>query len=143
MSPDLPARGSFESLRQFIDHLERVGDLVRIRERVSPHLEITEIADRVMKSPGGGKALLFESVEDATMPVAINLFGSRRRMAMTLGTERPADITEEILGILDPGQASSLMDKLKMLPKLKSIADAKPHVVKRGPCQEIIVDPPR
>jgi 4-hydroxy-3-polyprenylbenzoate decarboxylase len=143
MSPDLPPRGSLESLRQFIDHLERVGELVRIRERVSPALEITEIADRVMKSPGGGKALLFEDVEGATMPVAINLLGSRRRMAMTLGSERPADITEEILGILDPGQASSLMDKLKMLPKLKGIADAKPQVVKRGPCQEVVVDPPR
>jgi 4-hydroxy-3-polyprenylbenzoate decarboxylase len=142
MAADLPPRGAFENLREFIAHLERAGELVRVRERVSPRLEITEIAERVMKSPGGGKALLFENVEGSAMPLAINLLGSRQRMAMTLGTEDPADITEGILALLDPKGASTLWEKIKMLPKLKSLADAKPVEVRSGPCQEVVMAEP-
>ena len=71
---------NYPSLREFIDRLEREGELLRIKESVSPILEITKITDRVSKQPGGGKALLFENVEGSSMPVLINAFGSTKRM---------------------------------------------------------------
>ena len=79
-----------KNLRGFLEDLERAGELVRVREPVSVDREITEIADRCMKSPGGGPALLFERPvlrrgAPSRMPVAINLFGSPKRMAMALG----------------------------------------------------------
>ncbi len=79
-------RFRYESLRDFIQHLENAGELVRIKEKVSPILEITEIVDRASKSEGGGKALLFENVEGSDMPVLINAFGSVRRMASPMRT---------------------------------------------------------
>ena len=69
---------AYRNLSAFLRALEEQGDLVRVRERVSPRLEIAEIADRAVKS--GGPALLFENVEGSNFPVAINVFGSRRRM---------------------------------------------------------------
>ena len=79
-----------DSLREFIDAIDGIGELARVRHPVRAHLEIAEIADRVMKSPGGGPALLFEHVllEDGSRsrhPVAINLYGSMRRMCLALG----------------------------------------------------------
>ena len=83
---------TIDTLAEFIEQLDRAGELVRIKQPVSANLELCEIADRVMKQPGGGKALLFEHpvLMDGTRsayPVAINLFGSMRRMAMSLGVE--------------------------------------------------------
>ena len=83
---------TLDSIQEFIAAIEKAGELVRVREPVRAKLEIAEIADRVMKSPGGGPALLFEHVllDDGTRsayPVAINLFGSKRRIAMALGTD--------------------------------------------------------
>lgn len=140
--PPLPPRGAFENLRDWIAFLEREGELVRIQEPVSRHLEITEIADRVMKSPGGGKALLFERVEGSDVPVAINLLGSKWRMSAALGVEDPGEITEGVLALLDPKGVSTLWEKIKMLPRLKSLADAKPVEVRSGPCQEVVMADP-
>jgi 4-hydroxy-3-polyprenylbenzoate decarboxylase len=79
---------AFYSLREFIERLEQENELIRISEPVSPILEISEITDRVSKSPDGGKALLFENVEGSQMPVLINAFGSTRRMNIARGVQQ-------------------------------------------------------
>ena len=84
---------SLDSLQEFIAALDAAGEVHRIRQPVAAKLELCEIADRVMKMPGGGQALLFEHVllddgRRSPYPVAINLFGSMRRMAMALGVEQ-------------------------------------------------------
>src|SRR4051795_12786273 len=87
---------ALDNLREFINAIDGIGELARVAHPVQARLEIAEIADRVMKSPGGGPALLFEHVllEDgrrSSQPVAINLFGSERRMNLALGV---ADLDE-------------------------------------------------
>ena len=78
---------AYHSLREFIERLKGDNELVRIKEKVSPVLEIAEITDRISKQPGGGKALLFENVEGVTIPVLINAFGSTKRMNAALGVQ--------------------------------------------------------
>src|SRR3989338_9882791 len=90
-----------KNVGDFVRVLEREGELVRVKEPVSRDLEITEITDRVSKRPDGGKALLFENVKGASMPVLINAFGSRRRMALALGRSRVGAIPAEIGKLLD------------------------------------------
>src|SRR5207248_3183287 len=87
---------AYDSFQDFLQRLEREHELIHISEPVSPYLEITEIADRVMKSPGGGKALLFEKPAGYGMPVAINTMGSRKRMSMALGVDDYEEIACEI-----------------------------------------------
>ena len=87
---------NYPSLREFIDRLEFENELVRIKEQVSPILEIAEITDRVSKQPGGGKALLFENVEGSSMPVLINAFGSQKRMDASLGVHNVEEIAKRI-----------------------------------------------
>lgn len=133
---------AYTNLREFLNDLERQGELIRIREEIDPHLEITEIADRVMKMPGGGKALLFEHPKGSNIPLLINAMGSEKRMQMALGHERFARITEEYLEMADPGGPKTLMDKLKLLGKLKGLQDALPTIVSSGPCQDVVMDEP-
>ena len=83
----------YKSLVEFIEKLESAGELIRIGTPVSSELEITEITDRMVKTEGGGKALLFEKT-DKGFPVLTNLYGSERRMAMALGVESLTDISE-------------------------------------------------
>src|SRR5262245_24169905 len=102
----LPHLMTLDSLREFIDALDHAGELVRVTAPVSVKLELCEIADRVMKQPGGGKALLFEHAvlengSRSPFPVAINLFGSKRRMAMALGVEDLDDVGKRITELLD------------------------------------------
>ncbi len=94
-------RQNYKSLHEFIARLEEEGELIRIKEEVSPILEITEITDRVSKSPDGGKALLFENVKDHSMPVLINAFGSKKRMAMALGVNNIELIASEIKKLIE------------------------------------------
>ncbi len=135
---------SLDSLSAFLDAIERTGELVRITRPVRTHLEIAEIADRVMKSPGGGPALLFERpVQDdgaeSPIPVAINLYGSRRRMALALGVERLDEIGDRIAEMLDLKVPSGLLGKLAMLPKLAEMAKFPPRTGGgRPPCQEVV-----
>jgi 4-hydroxy-3-polyprenylbenzoate decarboxylase len=135
---------AFDNLRQFIAALEKEGELARIREEVDPILEVTEIADRVMKQPDGGKALLFERVRGSRMPLLINAFGSRRRMQMVCGAEKISEVTEQFLAMLEPRGSLSFLEKLKMLPRLKQINDIFPVEVKprQAPCMEVIVEEP-
>ena len=130
---------SWKDLREFIAALEQDGDLKRIGAEVDPVLEITEINDRVVKA--GGPALLFENVKGSTMPCAINLFGTERRMARALGVERLEDVAGEIEQIIATFETrpAGLLDKLKMLPKLKELSDYFPKDVKKGACQEVVL----
>jgi len=127
---------AYADLREFISKLEREHELVRVRRRVSTELEITEIADRTVKS--GGPALLFENVEGSDVPVLINQYGSLRRMSMALGVERLDDIGAEIASLLPTQPPGGFLDKLRMLPKLARVASVFPKTVKHGPCREVV-----
>jgi len=129
----------FKDLREFIKVLEKENELIRVKHKVSPILEITEIADRMMKMPDGGKALLFENVEGyENIPVLINAFGSEKRMKMALGVEQFEDIGWKLYRILKPEVPNTFLDKIKRLPELKKLNDALPKTVKNGKVQEVI-----
>ncbi len=91
IAPGSMLKMAYNDFQAFLDRLEREGELKRIDEPIDPYLEITEVADRVMKMPGGGPALLFTKPKGSTVPVAINVFGSRKRISMALGV---ADIEQ-------------------------------------------------
>jgi 4-hydroxy-3-polyprenylbenzoate decarboxylase len=151
---------AYDDLRDWIKTLEKHGELKRIREEVSPELEITEITDRVSKisakshpapSPGakagagkyapGGPALLFENIKGHPgHKVLINQFGSERRMALALGVERLDEIAERISGLMNMKPPTGMLDKLKMLPQLGALTSAFPKTVsaKDAPCKEVI-----
>lgn len=130
----------YHSLREFIERLERDGELVRISEPVSPVLEIAEITDRVSKQPGGGKALLFENVEGSSMPVLINAFGSTRRMNAALGVHDVEKVARRIEKFLKIAPPASLMDKVKLLPMLLEASQFPPKLVSANNalCQEVV-----
>ena len=150
---------AYDDLRDWMKTLEKHGELKRIREEVSPELEITEITDRVSKigargSTGtpagaakgnyapGGPALLFENVKGHPgHKVLINQFGSERRMALALGVERLDEIAERIHGLMNVKAPEGLFDKLKMLPQLGALTSAFPKTVsaKDAPCKEVIL----
>jgi 4-hydroxy-3-polyprenylbenzoate decarboxylase len=135
---------AYKNLQQFIDVLEREGELVRIKEYVNPVLEISEITDRVSKMPGGGKALLFETTGYA-FPVLMNAYGSDRRMCLALGVNHLDDVAREIESVfhLLASPKESIMDKLKLLPKLNQFAGWMPTVKSgRGECQQVIMKEP-
>ena len=127
---------AYVDLREFISRLEREGELVRVRERVSRDLEITEVADRTVKS--GGPALLFENVDGFDIPVLINGFGSYRRMSMALGVDSLDVIGSRVESLLNTESPASFREKLMMVPRLARLASAFPKTVKNGRCQEIV-----
>jgi 4-hydroxy-3-polyprenylbenzoate decarboxylase len=137
---------AYDDLRDWIKTLEKHGELKRIREELSPELEITEITDRVSKARGGkhspgGPALLFENVKGHPgHKVFINQFGSERRMALALGVDRLDEIAERIQGLMNLKAPEGFLDKLKMLPQLGELASAFPKTVsaKDAPCKEVI-----
>ncbi|SVC46824.1 uncharacterized protein METZ01_LOCUS299678, partial [marine metagenome] len=131
----------YPSLREFIKQLELNNELVRIKERVSPILEIAEITDRVSKQPRGGRALIFENVEGSTMPVLINAFGSTTRINSALGVHDIEKIPKDIDKYLKITPPSSLLEKVKLLPMLLEAASFPPKIVssKQAPCQEVIL----
>ena len=129
----------FSSLREFITALDAAGELVRIKSEVSPDLEIAAIADQEMKSPGGGKALLFEKVRGSSMPVLVNAYGSKKRLIMALGghPENHGKRIEELMKLSPP---ASPRDFLRLLPTLGEIRALFPKRKKSSypPCQEVI-----
>ncbi len=128
-------------MRKFISRLEQAGELVRVSNQVSPQEEITEIVDRVSKSPDGGKALLFEST-GSEFPVAINLMGSARRIAMAMNVESIESLTSRVEAMLHEATSpkSSIWDKLRTLPTLMEVAGWLPKTSSsRGRCQDVIL----
>jgi 4-hydroxy-3-polyprenylbenzoate decarboxylase len=135
---------AYKNQQHFISELEKAGELVRIKTYVDPHLEIAEITDRISKSPGGGKALLFEQT-GYDFPVLMNAYGSEKRMCMALGVQHLDDIAREIEALfkLLTKPKENILDKLSMLPKLGQFASWMPRVKRgRGACQEVIMQNP-
>jgi 4-hydroxy-3-polyprenylbenzoate decarboxylase len=129
----MPAR----DLREWIALLEREGELVRVPAEVDPHLEVTEIVDRTVRA--GGPALLFERPKGSAIPLLINQFGTERRMCLAFGVEKLDDVADKLGDVLELQPPEGLAAKLRGLKTLKSIADSRPKVVKRGPSQEIVL----
>jgi 4-hydroxy-3-polyprenylbenzoate decarboxylase len=127
-----------KDLREWIALLEREGELRRITAEVDPDLEITEIVDRVVKS--GGPALLFENPKGSQHPLLINQFGSERRMCLALGVEKLDDAAAKLGDVLDMQPPQGLVEKVKGLLKLKSVADSMPKTVSKAPCQEVFYE---
>ncbi|SMO44159.1 menaquinone biosynthesis decarboxylase [Solitalea koreensis] len=133
---------AYKNLQHFIETLEKNNQLIRIKEYVDPKLEITEITDRVSKKYG--PALLFENT-GYEFPLLINSMGNYERMCMALGVKHMDEITKEIEDLFKmvTGPKESIMDKLKLLPKLGQIASWMPKVVSgRGECQEVVMSTP-
>ncbi len=133
---------AFKSLADFIQTLEANQELVRIREFVSPKLEIAEVADRMVKH--GGKALLFENT-GTDFPLLINAFASDRRICLALGVNSLNEIEVHLADLLKGflGPKASFLDKLKLLPTLKEVASWMPKsVTRRGICQEVVMEKP-
>ena len=135
---------TLDTLGEFISAIEAAGELVRIKEPVRAKLELTEITDRVSKQPGGGKALLFEHVilDDGSRspyPVAINLFGSMSRMALSLGVQSLDEHGARITKLLDLKVPEGMLGKLSLLPRLLEVSKFPPRT-KGGtpPCQEVV-----
>jgi 4-hydroxy-3-polyprenylbenzoate decarboxylase len=124
-------------LRSWIALLEREGELVRVPAEVDPDLEITEINDRVVKS--GGPALLFENPKGSRHPLLINQFGTERRMCMAFGVEKLEAVAAKLEDVLEMTPPQGLVEKVRGLKKLKSIADSLPKSVRSGACQEIVL----
>jgi 4-hydroxy-3-polyprenylbenzoate decarboxylase len=124
-------------LRDWIELLEREGELVRVAAEVDPHLEITEIVDRVVKA--GGPALLFEHPKDSEHPLLINQFGTERRMCLAFGADSLDDVGRRLGDVLEMQPPQGLAEKVRGLKKLKSIADSQPKSVRSGPVHEIVL----
>lgn len=131
----------YKTLSEYIAALERAGELVRVNVPVDPVLEIAELTDREAKSPGGGRALLFENT-GTPFPVLTNMMGSDRRIAMALGVESVDLLTgriEELFAALTSPRPD-LFDKLRMLPLLGRMSRWLPREVKgRGVCQQVVL----
>jgi 4-hydroxy-3-polyprenylbenzoate decarboxylase len=135
---------AYKDLRHFIETLERKGELIRIKEYVNPKLEIAEITDRISKTPGGGKALLFENT-GYEFPVLMNAYGSEKRMCLALGVSHLDDVAKEIENLfhLLSSPKENILDKLKLLPKLGQFASWMPKVkYGRGECQQVVLKDP-
>lgn len=130
------------SYRDFVEELERAGELRRIAEPVATELEMTAIADREMKKPGGGKALLFEKPTVngvvSPFPVAINTMGSWRRMAMSMGAESVDAVAAELGSLMKAKPPTSFGEAIKLLGTAFELRHARPKRVKSGPCKDVI-----
>ncbi len=124
-----------DDLRDFIRALEKRGELKRIPFEVDPHLEITEFADRSVKT--GGPALLFERPKGSNVPLLINAFASMERMQLALEAA-PDEIAGRIAELIEMRKPEGLLGKLKMLPKLADLASIFPKTVSGGPCKDVI-----
>ncbi|MCC6232660.1 MAG: UbiD family decarboxylase, partial [Verrucomicrobiales bacterium] len=133
---------AFESFREWVNHLDRAGELKRVARPVATELEITEWADREMKAPGGGKALLFEKPTvngvESPFPVAINTLGSWRRMALSMGVESVEDMARELGALMKAKPPTSMREAFKLLGTALELRHARPKTVKDGPCKEVI-----
>jgi len=133
---------AFDSFRDFVNQLDRAGELKRIARPVATELEITEIADREMKRPGGGQALLFEQPTVngvvSPFPVAINTLGSHRRMALSMGADSVDAVAAELGALMKAKPPTSFKEAIKLLGLALDLRHAKPKTVKSGACQEVV-----
>ncbi len=133
---------AFDCFGDFVQKLAQAGELKRISQPVATELEITELADREMKSPGGGKALLIEKPtvngQVSPFPVAINTMGSWKRMAMSLNAESVDSAAAELGSLMKAKPPTSLRETMKLLGQAFELRHARPKIVKSGPCKDVI-----
>ncbi len=133
---------AFSSFREFVDALDKAGELIRITAPTATELEITEIADREMKKPGGGKALLFEKPtvngKVSPFPVALNTMGSWKRMALSMGAESVDEVAAELGSLMKAKPPTSFKETVKLLGTALELRHARPKIVKTGACKEVI-----
>ncbi|CAA0355366.1 MAG: 4-hydroxy-3-polyprenylbenzoate decarboxylase [Alteromonas macleodii] len=137
---DAPALMKYKDLRDFIRQLEAKGELVRITQPIDTDLEMTEIADRTLRA--GGPALLFENPKNHDMPVLANLFGTPERVAMGMGQESVEALREvgKLLAYLkEPEPPKGLKDLWEKLPVFKQVLNMPAKVLKKAPCQEVVL----
>ena len=130
---------SLSNFRDFLDYLEQQGELKRITYPINPHLEMTEIADRVLRSQG--PALLFENPIGYDIPVLCNLFGTAKRVAMGMGREKTTELREigELLAFLrEPEPPKGIRQFFNILPKYKQVLNMPVKRRSSAPCQELI-----
>ena len=127
----------YKDLQAFIKELERHGQLKRIDALLDPHLEIAEITDRVSKN--NGPALLFTNPQGSKFPVLTNAFGSYERMHLALEVENLDTVGESVHEFLEVEKPDSMIKKLKMIPKLRRVANIFPREVTKAPCQEKVL----
>ena len=128
---------AYQDLQSFLEDLEKAHELLRIKEPISPYLEITEITDRISKQHG--PALLFENVVGYETPVLTNAFGSFKRITMALSVNSLETLGQQILDFLQVEAPDSLIKKLKLLPKLRHLSNMFPKLIKTAPCQEVVL----
>lgn len=131
----------YKDLRDFIQQLESKGELVRVSQSIDPNLEMTEICDRTLRA--GGPAILFENPKGYDIPVLGNLFGTPERVAMGMGEDSVAALREvgELLAFLkEPEPPKGMRDAWDKLPAFKQVLNMSPKVVKKAPCQDIVLE---
>src|SRR5207244_536617 len=133
---------AFDSFRDWVNQLDRAGELTRLSQPLATELEITELADREMKKPGGGKALLIEKPTVngvvSPFPVAINTMGSHKRMAMSLGADSVDAVAAELGALMKAKPPTGFREAIKLLSLALDLRHAKPKLMKNGPCKEVI-----
>ncbi len=131
----------YSDLRHFLEHLEQQGELKRISTPVSPYLEMTEIAHRVLLQ--GGPAILFENPKESSMPVLVNLFGTPKRVAMAMGQQDESYLRQigELLAFLkSPEPPGGFKEAWNQLPIYKQILNMSPKTVKKALCQQDVIE---
>ncbi|MBO6101995.1 MAG: menaquinone biosynthesis decarboxylase [Opitutales bacterium] len=131
---------AFKNISEFIEKLEELGELRRVREAVSSEIEISKITDAESKKPGGGKALFFENVKGSKFPVATNLFGSDRRMSLALGVKSLKNAGDEIEALTKLSPPKSFADIFESAKKILPLIKILPRKFrgKTAPCQEVV-----
>ena len=130
----------YKDLREFIDQLEKDGELKRIKHKIDPNLEVTEISDRTLRQKG--PALLFERAGDSAIPMLVNLFGTEQRVARAMGESQAAalrDIGKLLAFLKEPAPPKGFIDAIKTLPIYRKVLDMSPKVVKNPKCQQVII----
>jgi|TARA_R110001599_G_C12218556_1_gene657127 4-hydroxy-3-polyprenylbenzoate decarboxylase len=130
----------YKDLRDFIDQLERLGELKRITQEVDPYLEMTEICDRTLRA--GGPALLFENPKGFDMPVLGNLFGTPKRVALGMGqtdVQALRGVGELLAFLKEPEPPKGMRDAWQKLPIFKKVLSMGPKDIRNPPCQDIVI----
>ena len=128
---------SYSDLRDFLRDLEREGDLTRVKAPVDPHLEVTEIVERVVRAQG--PALLFENPTSGSMPLAMNVFGTERRMARALGVGSLDEIGQRIRELLRPEIPQGIGGLREAFAKASTLRGVPPKKVRTTPCQDVVL----
>jgi 4-hydroxy-3-polyprenylbenzoate decarboxylase len=133
----------YDDLREFISELEKQGELKRISTEINTSLEITEICRRTLDNDG--PALLFENVTGSSMPVLANLFGTTRRVALAMGQEDLIELRslgKLLADLKQPEPPKGLKDAIEKLPILKQVLNMPVKSIKKGQCQEVVMEGP-